>query len=73
MLLRLRPISGIASREKSRTNKDSFPKTSESKFIQGVELSGVRALIFVNVGAEAAAEKVSYFVIPNEVRNLSGF
>jgi hypothetical protein len=25
------------------------------------------------VAAEQAAEKASYFVIPNEVRNLSGF
>jgi len=27
----------------------------------------------VNPPAEEVAEKVSYFVIPNEVRNLSGF
>ena len=40
-----------------------------------IELQGLKPFVFriLDVAAEEAAEKVSYFVIPNEVRNLSGF
>jgi len=44
-------------------------------YLKLIEFQGLKTFVFriLNVAAEEVAEKGSYFVIPNEVRNLSGF
>jgi hypothetical protein len=51
------PFRELHGRRSPPRKKDFRQKTNESKFIQAAELSRVKALVFVNVVAEAAAKK----------------